>query len=262
MNSLQTKRTKSRYFAIDLFCGAGGMTCGLIQAGYYVIAGVDKENQCQQTYTQNVNSDGSGVKFLNFDLFPKSPEHPEGEQILAIQALKGLLEKRGFSAKNGDKLLLAVCAPCQPFTKISQIELTSKRAFEQGRDTNLLVASLGLVQALKPDAIFCENVEGILKKDNILDYFVLQLQGEGYQADVKIINAARFGVPQNRKRTICIGLRKPRMPEIPSCDPASTTPTVEDVIGHLPPIGAGENHPTITNHRARKLSSLNLKRIS
>ena len=50
-------------FAIDLFCGAGGMTCGLIQAGYQVVAGVDKEERCRETYSQNRNRGGLSPEF-------------------------------------------------------------------------------------------------------------------------------------------------------------------------------------------------------
>ena len=123
------KLNNSRNFAIDLFCGAGGMTCGLIQAGFHVIAGVDKENRCKETYIQNVNHDGSHSKFLNFDLFPSDEFHPDGQQSIAINELMTILKEVNFSRENGDRLLIAVCAPCQPFTKISQIKLTNQRAF-------------------------------------------------------------------------------------------------------------------------------------
>lgn len=72
-----------KFLAVDFFCGAGGTTCGLIEAGGYVIAGVDKDARCAQTYSENnVNKsvDHTVSRFLQFDIFPKSEDHPDGQQ--------------------------------------------------------------------------------------------------------------------------------------------------------------------------------------
>ena len=263
-----------REFAIDLFCGAGGMTCGLIQAGCTVLAGVDKEEKCEETYIQNRNKDGSAVEFLSFDLFPSTPCHPDGQQETAIRKLKSILRKNDFSKRRGDKLLLAICAPCQPFTKITKIQLSAERKFDRRRDKDLLLASFGIIEALKPDAVLCENVEGI-NGNCVMSNFSRKLQSLNYSFSTKIINAERFGVPQRRKRTIGIGYNRRKVsmpPSIPDSDETANRVTVKDAIGHLPSLAAGENYPwkkirnhrgkKIRNHRARALSDLNLKRIS
>lgn len=253
-----------RKIAIDLFCGAGGMTCGLIQAGYQVLAGVDKEEKCRETYTQNKNSDGSAVEFLNFDLFPNTSHHPEGQQAAAIRKLKCVLRKNDFSKRRGDRLLLAICAPCQPFTKITKIELSKQRAFDRSRDKDLLLASLKIIAALKPDAILCENVEGI-NGNCVMTDFSHQLESLNYAFSSQIVNTEKFGVPQKRKRTIGIGYNRKRVsvpPSVPDGDETANRMTVKEAIGHLPPLAAGETDPDIRNHRARGLSDLNLKRIS
>lgn len=254
-----------RQFAIDLFCGAGGMTCGLIQAGYTVVAGVDKEERCRETYTQNKNISGSPVEFLNLDLFPYTPDHPDGEQGLAVKKLKKILKRHDFYKTRGDKLLLAICAPCQPFTKITKIKLSKQRAFNQSRDKNLLLASLNIIKALKPDAILCENVEGIVGEDRVLKKFSQQLDALNYSFSTSIINTKKFGVPQKRKRTICLGYNRKKIskpPLIPHSDEKSNYATVKETIDHLPPLIAGESHASIKNHKTRALSDLNLKRIS
>lgn len=255
-----------RKFAIDLFCGAGGMTCGLAQAGYIVVAGVDNEIRCRKTYIQNKNKDKSSPHFLNFDLFSCTPEHPTGQQGLAITQLKKILRENKFSRARGDRLLLAVCAPCQPFTKITKIKLTQQRAYNQSRDRNLLLSSIGLIEALKPDAILCENVEGIMTGNTVMEEFSLGLDKLNYSLKTKVVNAEKFGVPQKRKRTIAIGynlIKNPTLPCIPDRDARiKQLVTVKETIGNLPPLVAGEVDPSIRNHRAKGLSDLNLKRIS
>jgi DNA (cytosine-5)-methyltransferase 1 len=256
-----------RRFAIDLFCGAGGMTCGLIQAGYEVVAGVDKEERCRKTYSQNRNRNGLAPEFLNLDLFPKSDKNPDGQQQRAIARLKVLLAERGYRSEKGHLLLIAICAPCQPFTKITKIKLSTQRSFDRARDKDLLITSLKVVSALRPDALICENVEGISEKDpgGTLDVFARRLKRKGYSFCSNVIRAERFGVPQKRKRTICTGYAKEKgypKPTIPDRDTNATMRTVEDAIGHLPSLCAGEAHHEIPNHRARALSDLNLKRIS
>ena len=69
---------KPRFLAVDFFCGAGGTTRGLIDAGGYVIAGVDKDARCERTFSgNNVNEtlDYLPTRFLNYDIFPKSEEY-------------------------------------------------------------------------------------------------------------------------------------------------------------------------------------------
>ena len=254
-----------RAFAIDLFCGAGGLTCGLIQAGYTVLAGVDNEEKCRDVYIQNKNSGGAAVEFLNFDLFPKTSRHPEGQQATAVRKLKTLLKQANFSRKNGDRLLLAICAPCQPFTKIVKIRISEQRQFRRGHDRSLLLESFNVIKALRPDAIFCENVEGIHGKDHcVMTAFSQKLESLDYSFSSRIVNTQNFGIPQRRKRTIGLGYANNLsvQPSIPDNDETVCRTTVKETIGHLPPLAAGECDPKIPDHRARDLNDLNLKRIS
>lgn len=73
--------SRAPFLAVDFFCGAGGTTRGLIDAGGYVMAGVNKDARCERTYIENnINGciDYSPVRFLNYDIFPHSPEYPGG----------------------------------------------------------------------------------------------------------------------------------------------------------------------------------------
>ncbi len=251
-----------RNFAVDLFCGAGGMTCGLAQAGYKVVAGVDKEIRCAETYTSN----NTESKFLSLDLFPKTKDYAQGQQKIAIAKILEILQSHNFSKEKGDRLLLAICAPCQPFTKITKTTLSSQRKFNQARDKNLLLACIGIITKLMPDAIICENVEGISSENGVLEEFSRKLDKKGFSFDAKVINAANFGVPQRRRRTIGIGYNRKSTactPTIPTKDNAlEGFASVLETIGELPNLAAGESSNQIKNHRARALSDINLKRIS
>ena len=261
-------RHTDKVIAIDFFCGAGGMTNGLIQAGIHVLAGVDNNALCEQTYRQNVNPDGSHPNFICKDIFPKIDAHPSGEQHEISKTLSLLIaQQTKKSGGNRPKLIFALCAPCQPFTKISHIEMSESRKFKRFNDSNLLLTTLDLIKKFRPDALICENVEGITGEGSVLSQFETQLTKMGYVFDAKVINAAKFGVPQNRRRTIGLAVKKGRRKKlsiaVPEADPDfKKYVTVAETIGHLPPLAAGETHPTIKNHRARALSDINLKRIA
>lgn len=256
-----------RIVAIDFFCGAGGMTNGLIRAGIHVMAGVDNEPLCERTYRQNKNDDGSRPEYLCKNVFPRSKMHPDGEQQQIAERISELIaEHRHNYGYRSLKLVFAICAPCQPFTKITKIEMSAGRQFKRSNDSNLLLTTLRLIRQFRPAAIICENVEGIADgKSSVLVRFKRSLTRLGYAFDAKVINTAKFAVPQNRRRTIGIGIDRKYTDdvEVPEADPSMRQRvTVQKVIGHLPPLAAGEIHPTVANHRARGLNDINLKRIS
>jgi len=255
--------------AIDFFCGAGGMTNGLIRAGIHVLAGIDNQPLCETTYSQNTNNDGSHPTYLCKNIFPKTRTCPNGQQSEIAEEIRSLI--KAFKKKRGVrkvKLVFAICAPCQPFTKITKIEMSESRQYKRSNDKNLLLTTTDLISEFLPDAIICENVEGIAQSDknSVLGKFKRSLNCRGYTFNAKTVNALKFGVPQNRRRTIGIGYHKKRynvIANIPEADESfDGYVSVAKIIGHLPAIAAGEIHPEVPNHRARTLSPLNLKRIS
>lgn len=244
------------------------MTNGLISAGIHVLGGVDNEPLCKETYIQNRNADGSAPAYVCMDVFPKTRSYPAGQQSEIIARLEELIaaykRKTGFRKLN---LIFAICAPCQPFTKITRIEMSEGRKFKRSNDKNLLLTTTALIDHFRPDAVICENVEGLVNgPDSVLAAYKRRLKKIDYEFDAKVINASRFGVPQNRKRTIGIAVDRLKHDfelEVHGEDQDGRfPPTVKQVIGHLPPVAAGEAHPKIPNHRARGLNTLNLKRIS
>ena len=124
-------RAMPRFFAIDLFCGAGGTTRGLIDAGGYVVCGVDKDRRAARTYIENNNNlklNKDYPVFLNLDIFPKSENYPDGQQQEVMESLDALINPLRQKYPSVP-LLFAICAPCQPFTTLSRKELSKDIRF-------------------------------------------------------------------------------------------------------------------------------------
>jgi DNA (cytosine-5)-methyltransferase 1 len=267
-----------RFLTVDFFCGAGGTTRGLIDAGGYVIAGIDKDERCRSTYVSNNKNktlDRLKPRFLTHDVFPKTRRYPAGQQEELFAALEELIPAYRRKVR-GVPLLFAICAPCQPFTKLSRKELSDERKAGRRRDRNLLSEANGFVDRFKPELVLSENVQGIgdPKYGGVWENFRKGLEDLGYVTGTKIVCTSRFGIPQYRKRSILLAARRDVIkPErfadllgyellVPDNDPDSLMVSVREAIGHLPSIKAGEQHPEIPNHRTRALSDLNFRRLA
>lgn len=267
-----------RFIAVDFFCGAGGTTRGLIDAGGYVIAGIDKDSRCERTYKENnVNTtiDYSETRFLKYDIFRQSAGYPEGQQKALFSELEELII---YYRKKAPRvpLLFAICAPCQPFTRLSRKKMSAERVERRARDKNLLREACRFVAKFKPELVLSENVAGIgdPRYGGIWDQFRRSLEKLGYATGSKVICTSRFGVPQFRKRSILTAARRELVrPErfadllarellVPEADPEAPMISVKEAIGHLPRIGAGTTHPSVPNHKTRALSEINHKRLS
>lgn len=267
-----------RFIALDFFCGAGGTTRGLIDAGGYVIAGIDKDTRCEKTYVNNNTNktlDMRPVRYLHRDVFPATDVYPAGEQDMLMTEVEKLLNDYKRIAKDVP-VFFAVCAPCQPFTRLSRKELSDDRKAGRERDSNLLREATKFVARFKPEMVLSENVAGIKdpRYGGVWDEFRLTLEELGYATGTKVVCTSKFGIPQFRKRSILIAVRRDMVrPErfadvlntellVPESDPDAKTVSVAEAISHLPPIEAGKSHAIIPNHRARALSDLNLRRIA
>jgi len=216
---------------VDLFCGAGGLTHGLIDAGVRVVAGVDFDKACEYPYTAN----HEGVAFHRYDV--------------------AKLEAAEIAKWFGDASVrvLAGCAPCQPFSSYSQ------RYETVGTERwSLLNHFARLVKKLKPDIVTMENVPTVTKH-KVFDDFVATLKAQGYVVWFKVIDCAEYGLPQRRRRTVLLaslhGEIKLRDPE------ASKAKTVEDALKGLPVLRHGGSDENDSLHTASRLSPLNYERI-
>lgn len=217
--------------AVDLFCGVGGLTHGLISGGIRVTAGYDLDPDCCYPYEKN-----NRARFFERDITE-----------LKAEEVSPLLE-------GGDFSLLAGCAPCQPFSTYSRSGRGKKRI-----DDWQLVASYGrLVKEIQPDFVTMENVAQ-LSDHPVFRLFLDDLGG--YSIFCSRIELSELGVPQSRKRLVLlasrhsdIGLKIQPMAGI-------RRRTVRETISELPPIGAGEADENDSLHVASSLSELNMKRI-
>lgn len=281
MSILKKNKKLPAFLAIDFFSGAGGTTRGLIDAGGHVIAGIDNDDRCEKTYTENNKNttlDGKSARFLNYDIFPETEEYPDGQQHLLFREIELLLSEYGKLSGRQIPLLFAICAPCQPFTRLARKEMTEERKKQRMKDSGLLHEACKFVRRFKPEMVLSENVADIsgAKFGGVWEAFRRELEEAGYVTGTEVVCTSNFGVAQYRKRSILLAVNKQKLnPEslkkfdsmsseipVPQSDPNALTITVQQAIGHLPSLGAGDTHAEIPNHRTRGLSELNYKRLS
>jgi DNA (cytosine-5)-methyltransferase 1 len=227
--------------ALDVFCGAGGVTCGLRRAGIRVAVGVEKNEDCRLTYTQNNPSS----MFLSQDV-----------KQLSSRKLFSCLR----SLDRGDFLLLAACAPCQPFS--SQ---TKNR--DQRLDRAVLRQVERLVREIRPNFLFIENVPGLRQVPGFSAFrrLLRALKVLRYKTKYQVVDAAWYGVPQRRKRLVLTASLHGQAPWPAQShgDEVGLKPfaTVRDAISKYPPLSSGEEHPLVPNHIASQLAAHNLARL-
>lgn len=234
-DSLKPPRKVKGIHAVDLFCGAGGLSCGLSGAGISVVAGVDLDDACRFPFEAN----HAPAKFVHKDVYR-----------LDASELRSWWPSDGFR-------LLAACAPCQPFSTYSQ---PSRREGSPGDDSRWsLLARFGeLASAVRPDFIVVENVPQTLGT-SVFQELVRRL----YEYDVwtSVVDTGEFGVPQTRRRLVMIASLHGRV-SLPIQGPElQERSTVRRSIGGLPPLAAGEVCASDPIHRASRLSAENLARI-
>lgn len=265
-------RTKMpEFLAIDFYCGAGGTTRGLLDAGGYVICGIDKDESNRVTFqSNNLNTtlDEGEPRFLALDMFPTRPDYPEGQQQEVWAELRELIP-RYRTAAAGAPLLFVICAPCQSFTRFTQRRMTAERMKIRDRELNLLSQTMGFITEFRPEMIISENVASIKTGQyrHIWSDFEKQLRLLGYAVGEDRVCSARFGVPQYRRRSVLLALRTDSESEsaedlqVPNRDPDAPTLSVRGAIDHLPSLEAGGRSNDFANHVCLNLSEINRLRL-
>jgi DNA (cytosine-5)-methyltransferase 1 len=233
------KRIKERsgksIVAVDLFCGAGGLTRGLLDAGLDVRLGVDLDKTCRHPYESN----NAGAKFLLRDISRLKPS-----DINEAWA-------------DADIRLLAGCAPCQPFSSYTQ-----GQDWKRQDQWKLLRAFAAIVEKCLPDIVTMENVPS-LANHAVFSEFRKALEKKEYRIVWDVLDCRKYGVPQSRKRLVLIASRL-GMPALPT----ATHPvpkkwkTVRKAIGKLPEIAAGEMDSKDPLHVSSRLAPINMLRIN
>jgi DNA (cytosine-5)-methyltransferase 1 len=221
--------------AIDLFCGIGGLSYGLKEAGIEVKAGFDFDDKCQYAYEENCKA-----KFIHSDV---------------TDIKKDDITK--YYKKNDIKVLIG-CAPCQPFSTY-----TLKNDKQKDTRWQLLYEFSRLIKETKPDIVSMENVPNLLKfkKEPVFENFVQELKEEGFHTWYDIVYSPDYGIPQKRKRLILLASKKGKIKLIKPTHTPKEYVTVKDAIGHLDKISSGETSKKDFIHKASKISEKNLARV-
>ncbi len=216
--------------SVDLFCGIGGLTHGLRQAGVVVNAGVDNDPTCRYAFEAN----NPGADFLCEDV-----------RNLQFSDLQTYYTSGALTALVG-------CAPCQPFSA------HNRRNGMSDADCSLVAEFARLVREGVPDLVSMENVPGLARHPAFLD-LLATLSTHDYKITSTIVPCERFGVPQKRRRLVLLASQRGPI----SLQPLShISPTVGDWIRDLPAIKDGHTCPDDLAHTALPLSAINRERIA
>jgi len=171
--------------AIDLFCGAGGLSLGLKKAGFEVVAAVELNPEITKTYKANHRK----TKLLIKDI-----REVTGKEIFELTGRR-------------EVDLVAGCPPCQGFS-----QLTAKYKRQDARN-DLVLEMARIVAEIKPKMVMIENVPGIVTKGKfILDEFLKRLKKLGYLVNMSVLQMADYGVPQSRRRFVLLAGKGFRVP--------------------------------------------------
>lgn len=251
-----------RLTAIDLFCGAGGLSEGFRQAGFSVLAGNDFFESAGETF----KATHPKAKFF-------------GGPIQDISAEK-LLAETGL--QRGELTCLVGGPPCQAFSVYNH-----QRGMHDAR-ASLFHEYLRMVEGLHPQWVVMENVTGMLSAGDgeAARTILSSLQALGYNVEWRVLKAEEYGVPQERRRVVFLGNRigaPIAWPQPTHGEGLSPYVTVWDAIGDLPRLENGElpngpvkyrtapsssyqqqlrgNAVKVSNHQASKLAPINQQRM-
>lgn len=217
-------RDSPRPVAIDLFCGAGGLSHGLEAAGYRVALSVDLDEWALESHAHNMPG-----RALRRDLAVDESR----DEIVGL-----------FNDFEVD--LIAAGPPCQPFSRAgrskirSLVDLGARDAADPREE--LWRAFLDLADRIRPRAVLMENVPDMVFADGTILFRLLidRLERIGYEVDAKIVDTWRYGVPQHRQRLILVGIGDGSVFNWPDY---LETVTVRDAIGDLPVLDVRPDKP-------------------
>lgn len=211
----------------SLFCGAGGLDLGLIQAGAEIVWAFDNDADCIETYLHNIGDHASLADVKNID----------------------------FSAVEDVDMIIGGF-PCQGFSVANKF-----RHIDDDRNS-LYYEFVRSVEIKKPTFFLAENVRGILSLENgnALKKIISDFADVGYTVEYKLFNASDFGVPQNRYRVFIWGIRSELSHRFERHWPSPTTPNSSDKVSvgtALKSVPEPESNHNLTNHYGSKYKVTN-----
>lgn len=205
---------------VSLFSGGGGLDLGFINAGYKVVWAIDNNANAVNTYKENIDSNIKCADITQEDV----NQIPKADVVIGGP-------------------------PCQSFS------LAGNRNVEDARG-QLVWRYIDIIKHMKPKAFVFENVTGLLsaknlEKKSIVELLKMAFQDIGYTVEMKVMNAAEYGVPQKRKRVIIVGLKGDKKFEFPKPTHGDINSglkpyvTVQDALGDLPKATNDENESVL-----------------
>ena len=221
---------------LDCFCGAGGLSIGFEKAGFEVIYAFDIDEVSIKTYAHNPKYH-HGQAFIRdiYKVTKRSIEEDLGHELGKIDVMIG-------------------GPPCQGFS-------VQRRGDDNDPRNNLILEYCRLIKEIKPQFFVLENVGGLMSKRGkpYIKTLLDTLSAAGYTIQMKKLTASDFGVPQDRKRVIIVGelsVNGKGHFEYPTPLVAPKVTVREAIIDLM-----DKDENDIPNHKADKLSVINLKRI-
>jgi DNA-methyltransferase (dcm) len=253
--------SRDKLTAIDLFCGAGGLSEGFRQAGFHVLAGQDYDDKAGATFAKT---------------------HPEATFIggpIQKVAPRQLLKAAGV--KRGEIDVIVGGPPCQGYSVYNH---------QRGEDdprAGLFREYLRIVEAVNPRWLVMENVTGItsIAGGNIVREIFAGMGSLGYRVEMRVLKAEEYGVPQERRRVFFIATRTAApilFPEPTHGPNLAPFVTVWDAISDLPRLVNGDRKlaqsyrcapenayqamlrgdcDRVSNHSASRLAAINEARM-
>ncbi len=218
---------------VDVFCGAGGLTHGLFLEGLSIAAGIDLDEACRHPFETN-----------NFAPFVRK----DVGDLTAAELLNLFYPDL--------PRVLVGCAPCQPFSTYRQKASSDLKWQLVGRFAELIEQTL-------PDVVSMENVPRLLEfhRGGVFRDFRNRLEGAGYTVWHGVAFLPGYGLPQRRSRLVVLASRLGPIELEPPFLSEDSYATVDQTIGELPRIAAGESDLSDTMHVASGLSDTNLRRL-
>lgn len=243
--------------AIDLFCGPGGISQGLEQAGLQTVLGVDIHEPSIETFQRN----HPHAHAIIGDIREINKNNGDNSRILDVikedKSEDTMLESVANKALDGEKLkLLTAGIPCQGFS------ISNKKQDDEDERNYLFEEFIRATKILDPDYTLIENVSTMkaAKDGEFVDSIEECLEKLGYNVEHRVLNAENFGVPQSRKRLFFIGSKNNENIEWPESTHEDVV-TVGEALSGLPTLEAGESSNTVHNHKAPNHQQTTIDRV-
>lgn len=218
------------FTAIDLFCGAGGLSLAFHLAGFRIALAVEKDPLAAESYARSFVARYSPSTKLCVD------------DICHASVMEAL---SAFGPGQVDVVIGG--PPCQDF---SPARLKTRR---KGRRASLVQQYFRIIGILKPRVFVFENVPNlkVAARGRYWRSVEAAARHHGYRMNAHELCAEDFGVPQHRRRLFVVGVPADAKPVGMPRRRSGSPPSVMETIGHLPEVAAGEVSPTDPMHRAR-----------